>query len=308
MIKFKQVNLFSISDLQKFSGIKAHTIRMWEQRYNALHPERSEGNTRYYNNAQLRRLLNIVSLMNSDYKVSELCSLPDEKLYKLLEEQFSIQDEKETQYSYFISQIVASALNYDEMYFDKLFSGSILRFGIKNTYVHIVYPVLTRIGLWWATNELHPAQEHFISNLFRQKFFAAIDALPPPKISKNSWLLFLPENEFHDTALLFSNFIIRHSGKKVIYLGENVPFDSLKITAHETNISNLLFFLVRKNDREEDRQFISLLSKNFPDKTIHIACDISRMEGLKMPRNCIPLHSATDLEKQLHRLNVIHKS
>jgi hypothetical protein len=107
---------------------------------------------------------------------------------------------------YLISQIISAAVNYDEAYFDKIFLNAVLRSGLKEAYIKIIYPVLQRLGLLWAGNRLHPAQEHFVTNLFRRKMLSAIDALPPPSSSKNSWLLFLPENEFHDLGLLLSSF------------------------------------------------------------------------------------------------------
>ena len=119
------MNLFSISDLQQFSGIKAHTIRVWEQRYNGLNPTRSEGNTRYYDNLQLRRLLNIVSLLESDYKISELCSMTDQMLFKLLEQQLKDTDIKEGTNEYFVAQLIAAATCFDEIHFEKIFSNCV---------------------------------------------------------------------------------------------------------------------------------------------------------------------------------------
>ena len=125
------MNSFSISELQNFSGIKAHTIRIWEQRYAALKPNRTDGNTRYYNGSQLRRLLNIVSLLDTDYKVSELCSMPDKKLVKLLDEKLSQSISADHAYEYFISQIVSSTIQYNEMQFDKLFISMVCRNGLR---------------------------------------------------------------------------------------------------------------------------------------------------------------------------------
>jgi methanogenic corrinoid protein MtbC1 len=113
------------------------------------------------------------------------------------------------------------------------------------------YPVLQRLGLLWAENVLHPAKEHFVTNLFRQKILSAIDGLPPPATSKDTWMLFLPENEFHDMGLLFSSFLIRQAGNKVIYLGENMPLDSLKLAVAEVRPSRLLIFLSSEHKEKE---------------------------------------------------------
>lgn len=297
MILFKQMNQFSISQLEKFSGIKAHTIRIWEQRYNALQPNRSEGNTRYYDNEQLRRLLNIVSLSNLDYKVSELCAMPDKQLFKLV---WELENEIENKHEeYFISQLIVAGMSYDESYFDKIFSHTLLRYGMKDTYLKVIYPVLVRTGLMWACDGLAPANEHFISNLFRQKIFTAIDALPPPKPESESWLLFLPENEFHEIGLLLAHYLIRLSGEKVIYLGVNVPTQSIITAVGEISCDNLLLFLVHRNSEVEVRNYLTDLNTNFKERKIYVAGDQPLFTRLKKSKNITFLSSVEDLERQL---------
>ena len=139
-----------------------------------------------------------------------------------------------------------AGVSYDEFNFDKIFSHTLLTYGMKKTYLKVIYPVLVRTGLMWACNDLAPANEHFISNLFRQKLFTAIDALPPSKPESDSWLLFLPENEFHEVGLLLAHYLIRLSGKKVIYLGGNVPTQSVITAVKEISCDNLLLFLVHR--------------------------------------------------------------
>jgi transposase len=291
------MNQFSISQLEKFSGIKAHTIRIWEQRYNALQPNRSEGNTRYYDNEQLRRLLNIVSLSNQHYKVSELCGMPDQQLFKLVWElENEIENKPE---EYFISQLILAGVSYDDSYFDKIFSHTLLRYGMKKTYLKVIYPVLVRTGLMWACNDLAPANEHFISNLFRQKLFTAIDALPPSKPESDSWLLFLPENEFHEVGLLLAHYLIRLSGKKVLYLGGNVPTQSVITAVKEISCDNLLLFLVHRDKEVEVRNYLTDLSTNLKERKIYVAGDQQLFSRLKKPKNITLLSSVDDLEQQL---------
>ncbi|MGZ8556919.1 MAG: MerR family transcriptional regulator [Chitinophagaceae bacterium] len=293
------MNSFTISQLQQFSGIKAHTIRIWEQRYNALQPNRSNGNTRYYDNSQLRRLLNIVSLLQYNYKVSELCSMPDEKLFILLEQHLkTIQIENEAE-TYFVSQLIAGAMGYDEAHFEKIFSTCLLRFGLKDTYTKVIYPMLLRIGLLWTNGSIPPAQEHFISNLLRQKIFSAIDSLPPAKPVKDTWLLFLPENEFHEIGLLFAQYIIRLSGKKVIYLGANVPLDSLKMAVTDVSPTHLFFFLVHHNMTAHSQKYLDILGKSFRNIKIHIAGNPKLISQLKAGKGIEWIQSVAELEKQL---------
>lgn len=305
MFKYFYQNLnkldsFSISDLQQFSGVKAHTIRIWEQRYKALQPRRTEGNTRYYSGDQLRRLLNIVSLMDTDRKVSELCTMSDEQLRQLLDEQLSLTTSQDTQVEFFISQIVAAAMRYSEERFDRIFSSCLLRYGLRDTYIKVIYPALVRLGIMWSKDELPAGQEHFITALFRQKFLAAIDALPPATQSKDSWLLFLPQEEFHETGLLFANYLLRLANKKVIYLGANVPVNSLAEAIEDINPAHLLFFLVRKNNVEADAELLHTLGKDFPAYPFYVAADPARLKNIPVDKNFTALHSVDDLDRAIH--------
>ena len=236
------MNLFSISQLSQFSGIKPHTIRIWEQRYSAFKPNRSDGNTRYYDDTQLRRLLNIVSLLDNGHKVSSLCSMPDEDLYFMVSNLGTSEFSESTEY--FVTQLIAAGLSYDTSYFELIFSDCIVKLGLKNAYIKVIYPMMERIGLMWATDNLPTAHEHFITNIVRQKFLAALDSLDAPDPLSESWLLFLPENEFHEIALLYAQLVIRLSGKKVIYLGSNLPIESVIAAIDQTKPKYLLTFLV----------------------------------------------------------------
>jgi DNA-binding transcriptional MerR regulator/methylmalonyl-CoA mutase cobalamin-binding subunit len=293
------MNIFTISQLQQYSGIKAHTIRIWEQRYNALSPNRSEGNTRYYDNNQLRRLLNIVSLMESEYKVSELCSMTDQELFRKLDKELQNRQPKDDTAEYYIAQLIAAGMCFDEPHFDKIFSNCLLRFGLKDCYIKVLYPMLSRIGLMWAKDQIPPAQEHFVSNIVRLKLSSAIDSLPPPKSSKSTWLLFLPENEFHEIGLLFSNYLIRQSGKKVIYLGSNVPNDALIDTIKETAPAHLLFFLVHHDHVENVQDYINNLKKNLGKTKIHLSGNEKLIKQLELGKDIHWMCSVEELEKQL---------
>jgi DNA-binding transcriptional MerR regulator len=290
------MNYFSIAQLEQFSGIKAHTIRIWEQRYQALSPNRSQGNTRSYDNIQLKRLLNIVSLMESDYKISELCSKTDKDLIKLLDKQLQTSTSIDETSEYFITQLITAGVNFDDTHFDKIFSNCLLRYGMKDTYSKVLYPMLVRIGLMWSTDEFPTAPEHFISNMLRQKLFTAIDSLPPAKENKKSWLLFLPENEFHEIGLLFSHYLIRQAGKKVIYLGANVPLETISKAVKDTGANHLLFFFVHHNKKEDAQHYLNALKKNCKSTHIHIAGREKLLSTLQMGKEINWIHSAAELE------------
>lgn len=271
MVLFKQMNQFSIAQLAQFSGIKPHTIRIWEQRYGALTPNRSEGNTRFYDNNQLRRLLNLVSLSATGYKIAKLSPLSDKELFKLVEAQKEIS--KSAINELFISQILAAGIEYNEALFEKIFSHCILKFGLKDTYLEIIYPSLVRLGILWSSGSLPPAQEHFLSNLYRQKLLTAIDSLPVAAEKQDSWLLFSREDEFHEMGLLFAHYLLKSAGKKVIYLGTNVPLTSISDCVSATKVENALFFLVHNENVDEINNYIDKLQKELRGKRIVVAAN-----------------------------------
>ena len=263
------MNLFSISQLAQFSGIKPHTIRIWEQRYDALKPSRSEGNTRYYDGSQLRRLLNIVSLMDHGLKVSQLCSMSDENLFLLIQNSGNSQTSESSEY--YISQLISAGMSYNQAYFEHVFTMCLLDHGMTLAYKQVLYPMMDRIGLMWASDAIPAAHEHFISNIISRKLSAAIDSTPLPDPGSETWLLFLPENEFHEIGLLFAYYMIRLSGRKVFYLGSNVPMESVYAAINDTKPQNLLLFLVHYDLPDQIQKSLNRLNSYFSGSNIYLA-------------------------------------
>ena len=293
---------FSISDLARYSGIKPHTIRIWEKRYGALQPNRSLGNTRSYDSNQLKRLLNISSLLSSDYKVSELCAMSDKHLTSLNGELMDSLVPPPAEY--FISQLVAAALTYNESQFTLVFSHCLLRYGFKGTYLEVLYPALVRTGLMWLGEKMPTANEHFISHLIRQKLSTAIDSLPAPKLGTPSWLLFLPENEFHEIGLLMAQYLIRLSGQKVIYLGGNLPVSALRAAVNEIMPDYLLLFLVHRDEDKILQNYLDDLRKDLDVEKIFVSSSPGIIQKLKTRQKLYFLQSPADLEKQLENTSV----
>ncbi|MEJ7693736.1 MerR family transcriptional regulator [Daejeonella sp.] len=291
------MNLFSISQLAQYSGIKPHTIRIWEQRYNALQPDRSEKNTRYYNGDQLRRLLNIVSLMDTDYKVSELCTMPDEKLSSLLlERSEAAENEKQ---EYFVSQLISAGMSYNEDRFEEVFEQALSKYGMGEAYQIIIHPMLVRVGLMWSANAIPSGQEHFISNLVRQKILRSIDSLPAVRSNSGKWLLFLPEDEFHEIGLLFASFLIRKAGHKVMYLGSSVSADAISEAIRDTDPKYLLLFLVRYNLHENINKYLSKLSDLFQGNKIYVAGNHKLLSQVDYTTKTYWLRDIDSLEKEI---------
>jgi DNA-binding transcriptional MerR regulator len=275
---------YKISDLEQICGVKAHTIRIWEQRYKALVPLRTETNIRYYDDKQLLKLLNIVSLMNAGNKISVISKLSEKEFneeIKNLGETGSLGIKEEM----LTNQLISSGLAYDEEGFEKALSNSILSFGLLQSYNKVFYPMLVKLGFLWSSSELTPSQEHFVSNLIKQKMFAAIDALEPASIRTEKWVLFLPEAEMHDIGLLIANFMLRSKSVKVIYLGENVPIKNLYQVAENVKPTHYLTFAVRQNQQKMFNKYLTEMKNRFGDPNVFICCDTSFGEKLNLSDN-----------------------
>ena len=214
---------YSIADLEKLSGIKSHTIRIWEKRYNIVSPERTDTNIRAYNDDQLKKILNISFLINNGLKISKIASLSLDELSSKVLSLTSSTDSFEAQ----INDFVICSLQFDEPLFENTYNGLRKNHTLSYIYENIFIPTLRRIGALWSSGELFPAQEHFLSNLIKQKFYHAIeDADSKIKMGKKAYL-FLPPWEDHDFALLYSNMVLKENGFDVVNVGKTISFDSI---------------------------------------------------------------------------------
>ncbi len=259
------MSTYSIKDLEQLSGIKAHTLRIWEQRYDILKPDRSDTNIRSYNDNDLKLVLNISLLKDHGYKISEISKMSSEELSK---EVLLISD-KQLNYPDQIHALTISMLDLDEERFEKIVSTNTLQFGFENMMVNIIYPFLNRIGTLWITGSIGPAQEHFISNLIRQKLIVAIDGqLPSLRQGAKTYLLYLPEGEMHEISLLFANYIVRSRQNKVIYLGQSLPFNELNF-AHGIHKPDYIFTVITSvPGQNEIQKYVYKLAKEFPNSKI----------------------------------------
>ena len=290
------MKVFTIAQLEQFSGIKAHTIRIWEQRYNALQPSRSEGNTRYYDNNQLRRLLNIVSLLEFNYKPSKLCVMSDEQLFELIDKHLLSFQSEDEQHEFFIAQLIAAGTEYDEVSFHSIYESALKEKGLKLTYEKIIYPLLVRVGYMWSQDSLAATQEHFISNILKQKIFSSLEQVDISVVnSDKAWLLFLPENEFHELGLLIASYLLRIAGNKVYYLGSNVPVEALKNTLDELYISDALTFVVHSTHASEVSTYSSLMENR--NIRFYIGANESSKRQLSDEITCTWLSNLNELEQ-----------
>lgn len=288
---------YSISDLEKLSGVQSHTIRIWEQRHGALVPHRSPGNTRYYDDQHVQRLLNIVSLNRAGLKISQICALSDEEINLLLQKDIDATATGNAEFDVTIAQLLNFGITYNEPQFCRLLSQTTSTYGVETTYEQILFPLLVRLGLMWQQKSVCPAQEHFISHLIRQHLFVQTGKLAVKPQELSSWVLFLPENETHDIALLFSNYLLRKAGKKVIYLGGNVPLSSLEEVIATNQVDQLLFFITYTQLGSEAQLYVNQLFRTFKGMKMYIAGSDQLIDQLHLPERMNWLKNIGDLQR-----------
>lgn len=223
---------YSMTQIETLTGISAHTLRIWERRYSFLKPDRTPTNIRYYSDSLLRKLLNVGILTRNGHRISKIDKMSDTEMYEHVTQILSsVTDDNKDE----IDALTIAALDFDEHDFNIIFQRSVIRRGFLNTVVKLIYPFLNHIGILWGNNRAIPAQEHFISNLIRQKIIAAIDTLPIAPSAAPSIVFFLTEGENHEIGLLLASFIAKSYGWQTIYLGQNMPQKDIK---HLTKLTN----------------------------------------------------------------------
>jgi MerR family transcriptional regulator, light-induced transcriptional regulator len=288
---------YSISDLEQLSGVSVHNIRIWERRYGALQPLRTAGNTRFYDDEQLKRLLCIAGLYHAGHKISRACGLSNEDMSKLLQQDIDHESSAEHRYEFFISQIINNSLIYNEQKISALIATCIEQNGVLDTYKLVIYPTLVRMGLMWLNGGLCPSQEHFLSQIIRQKIFAAIDNLNTGQTAGGRWILFLPEDEDHDIGLLLASYLLRANGHQVVYLGPRVPLSSLVKTADNIQPNNLLFFMTRVRPIANAQAYMDVLSNRFPHTNIYVSGNKRVLEEINYPANLKWMESPNAFEQ-----------
>ncbi len=283
---------YTIKELEHLSGIKAHTIRVWEQRYNILCPKRTETNIRFYDDADLKALLNISLLNEHGFKISKIAQMQPEQIAQKVQQ---LSDEP-CLYAHQINNLIAAMVDMDEERFDKTLTTSALQIGFSDTMYQVIYPFLHKIGILWQTGKITPAHEHFVSNLVRQKLIVAIDGqVVRRQEGAKPFLLYLPEGELHEIALLYMHYILRSHNKHVIYLGQNLPFSDLELTVEQCQPQNICTVLTTSPDRDNVQAYIDQLSARFPAARIYMYGYQVQYDFLTFPHNVQKLSCIHDL-------------
>jgi DNA-binding transcriptional MerR regulator len=257
--------VYSIKELENLSGIKAHTIRIWEKRYNLIEPHRTTTNIRYYTDQELKKILNVAMLNRQGIKISNIAKLSDQELKEEIMRVATGNPKLENT----IDSMIISMIDMDEIKFNTLISKAISKHGFKEAFIDIVYPFLEKVGILWMAGDINPAQEHFVVNLIRQKIISAIDGFSQgfnPKAKK--FLLFLPEGEWHEVSLLFSLYLLKEAGHDVIYLGQSVPYSDVLATSSVRDFDHILVSSTTPPCDFDIITYLKDVGGAFPDKKI----------------------------------------
>ena len=268
-------NVFSIKDLENLSGIKAHTIRIWEKRYNVLEPMRSDTNIRSYDIRNLQKLLNIVLLHNYGYKISKIATLDQNEMNKLAKDIISEKSAK----NHAISTFKMAMMNFDQSLFFQTYNQLLNEKTFREVFYTVFIPLMQELGFLWQTETITPAHEHFITYLIKQKLLInteKVQILEPTKTDK-VFVLFLPLNEIHELGLMYLNYEILLNGYQTIFLGESIPVSSLMDLKNSFEKITFLSYLTVEPNQDEVNNYIAELETNLLANTNHELLLLGRM-------------------------------
>lgn len=291
------VAVYSIKDLEKLSGIKAHTIRIWEQRYGILEPQRTKTNIRYYQDDDLKFLLNVALLNKNGIKISKIAKMGDQELAEKVAAISEINFEDGTQ----LDALTISMIEMDEGKFDRIVNTNIEQIGFERTMMEVIYPFLDKLSLLWLTGSINPVQENFISYLIRQKIISAINNTPLTSEHDFKIILYLPEEERQELSLLFMHYLLKSRQKYVVYLGQDISLTDL-LDANRIHNADYIFTMITETFAQEPVQdYVDRLADAFPDTQILLSGYQVVAQEVETPAHISILRSLDQMLKFIDR-------
>ncbi len=293
---------FSIKDLENLSGVKAHTIRIWEKRYNLLEPARTDTNIRKYDLINLKKLLNITLLYNEGYKISKIAGFKEEEITKLIHSL-----SKNNKEDFALQAFKTAMFDFDRALFNKTYKELAKTKNFREIFYEVFLPLLHEIGLLWQTGTIDPTHERFISELIKQKILINTTQLQEKYTNRKvpSFVLYLPYEEIHEIGLLFANYEIILAGFDTVYLGSNIPMEGLSyILKHYEEITFLSYFTV-KPDKESLYEYVDRFQKTLGSTTMPLWVMGYKTLGVidsKLPKNVKVVESLEELRMRLQKL------
>ncbi|HKI87833.1 MAG TPA: MerR family transcriptional regulator, partial [Draconibacterium sp.] len=281
--------------LEVLSGIKAHTIRIWEKRYDLLNPQRTETNIRFYTDDDLRKILNVSLLVRHGFKISKVARWSDEKIREaILDLTHSGSSESD-----YVDQLLMYMINFDDAGFTRVTNEVIDKMGMEEAISKVFFKLFVGIGTFWQVGSIFPAQEHFVTNIFRQKLIVEIDKLVMSNEKRATILFYLPENEYHELSLLFYSYLAQKYGYHVIYLGQTVPFDDLKKIGTQIQIDYIFSAFIHSVEKEELENYLNELKKLFSHQKIFVTGGQIQHYNPQLPRIVKVIKDYHDFKKYL---------
>jgi DNA-binding transcriptional MerR regulator len=282
---------FTIKDLENLSGIKAHTIRIWEQRYSFLKPSRTDTNIRYYSSDDLKTILNISILNKYGFKISLINKMSVQDVQSRVAELNIAGAQQER----IVNELIQLMVDLDTTGFEKLLEKQIVANGIEKTIIRIIFPFFERIGILWQTGHINPAQEHLTSNIIRQKIIVGIDQAKPVIKVKKSFLLFLPEGEHHELGLLLVYYLLKKRGVEVSYIGTNVPLKDAQFVAEVKKPDFICIHLTSSSPGFNFDRFLRQVAEKISKPKIIISGYVTHVYKKTLPKNVEFKHSLIEL-------------
>jgi len=272
------MNVFTIKHLENLSGIRAHTIRVWEQRYNFLKPGRTDTNIRYYSSHELKTVLNISLLNRFGYKISHIDRMSEAEIQDKL---ITLSDNDARQ-ERLVNELIVLMIDLQIEAFEQTLDAFILTRGIDRGITEVLFPFLNRIGILWLTHQIHPAQEHLVSNVIRQKLIVGIEATLTRRRPGKTVVLFLPEGEHHELGLLYVYYLLKIHGANVLYLGADVPQSDLEFLCQARRPDYLYTHLTGIASNFQLDKFLAQVTRRI-DIPLVISGELARNQLRKIP-------------------------
>ncbi len=283
---------YSIKEVEILSGVKAHTLRIWEQRYDFLKPHRTDTNIRYYTNEQLKLLLNISMLNREGIKISKIADMTREQMNQELLRITNTSNQAD----HLLDQLIQSMLDFSEQRFERTLSNAIMKLGFEEAFNKLIFPFMIRTGVLWATGSVRPVQEHFITNLIRRKISVATDnQFVEPDEKSKKFVLFLPEGETHELLLLFTEYVLRKHNHIVAYVGTSLPYEDIEFINSHFQPDFLVTFITVPMEGDSLITYIKNISANFPKVQILMGgSQVDHLSG-SLPSNVRHISSTESL-------------
>ena len=288
---------YTIRELEALSGIKAHTIRIWEQRYNFLRPARTDTNIRTYNNEELKTLLTVALLNKSGYRISRIDEMqPQQRLDAVMKTgNPSVLEEHS------INQLIGFMVDLKSNEFENHLNATIEQQGLEKTVTGLLFQFLQKVGILWQTNKLLPVQEHIVSNIIRQKLIAAVDAQQTTATEGAVYALFLPEGEHHEMGLLYVNYLLKKARRTVIYLGANVPLKDMQYFLKVKKPGYLYMHLTTAPRQQYFEKLLQTLHEALPGGTILVSGKATESYRKTLPTNVTFFQSLPEVVSYINK-------